>query len=66
MSPFHSRWVEPTSAVHHTASPRVASSQCSACTREANVEPCVCAIALGPLPVPDEERMNATSREEVS
>ena len=65
-SPLQTACAEPVWAVHHTASPRPASSQCSAWTREANAAPCVCATARGPLAVSEDHSTKATSRDEVS
>ena len=57
---------ESASAVHHTTSPRPASSQCSACMRAAKTAPCVCPISfLEPL-VPGDVKTSARSRDEVS
>ena len=57
---------ESGSAVHHTTSPRPASSHCSACARVAKTAPCVCPISLRLPSVPEVVRISARSREDVS
>ena len=63
---FHIVSAAAGSEVHQTASPRPTSSQCSAWTRVAKTEPCVCATSFRVPPTPPVEAMNARSREAVS
>ena len=52
--------------MHHTASPRPTSSQCSAWTRVAKMDPCVCATSFRTPPTPLVATTNARSREPLS
>ncbi len=63
---FHIVSGEVASEVHHTASPRPTSSQCSAWTRVAKTEPCVCATSFRGPAAPEVDTMKARSREAVS